>query len=510
MLVASAAVALPRAEAAISWDAGGTSQWWFDPENWSESQAGRLPPTSDADNDPNTTNDISLTDTHISIGTTGLLGGEGIVYDPSPDTQDPFFATAAGRVYPDGYGPQKIGLLYMSRNVSFQNLLTIKGDLEVADTAIIGRSGSGTTPELQNLGRINQVDGLVKMSGGNVDLGNREPSGWGNGTYDYRGGSLEILTPDGLGGSLRLSHGGSSGTGGHGRFIMHNPAMGGHVRAYNVSLASNVGPDSNNQYPDGINTGVAIMEYHFENGGTRPFQVVNNLSINNGLDSGQLGTRSVRLELALDEAPLLDGGVPPNLALFDIGNSLLGTGDLDGDFSFTDDRVFSNADATVNYREGDTVSATFGNTLYNWTISYTGNITYAAGQMDDSVIESITGMGTGTDIVLMGLSSMTGLCTLAGDFSCNGSVENADLTLLLNNWAQPASPVPNGWTGIPQPTDPAIDNDELTALLNGWGMTLGSGSGSASAVPEPSTMLLVLASVLGTMAGRRSRRSLAT
>lgn len=84
------------------------------------------------------------------------------------------------------------------------------------------------------------------------------------------------------------------------------------------------------------------------------------------------------------------------------------------------------------------------------------------------------------------LSEMTGL---QGDFSGNNSVENADLTLLLNNWAQPATPVPAGWIGSPQPTDPAIDNDELTALLNNWGQSVGSGSGPTN-VPEPACWIL--------------------
>jgi hypothetical protein len=94
-------------------------------------------------------------------------------------------------------------------------------------------------------------------------------------------------------------------------------------------------------------------------------------------------------------------------------------------------------------------------------------------------------------------------CTLEGDFSCNGAVENADLTLLLNNWAQPASPVPAGWTGNPQPTAPAIDNDELTALLNNWGKSVGSGSGAN--VPEPAALVLVLVGWLGLGSFRRRK-----
>lgn len=84
---------------------------------------------------------------------------------------------------------------------------------------------------------------------------------------------------------------------------------------------------------------------------------------------------------------------------------------------------------------------------------------------------------------------------IAGDFNCNGAVENADLTLLLNNWAQAVPPVPAGWIGSPPPTGPAIDNDELTALLNNWGNIAGGGGNSPSGVPEP-TGLAISATLL--------------
>lgn len=71
---------------------------------------------------------------------------------------------------------------------------------------------------------------------------------------------------------------------------------------------------------------------------------------------------------------------------------------------------------------------------------------------------------------------------LPGDFSNNGAVENADLTLLLNNWAKAVPPIPAGWLGGPI-TGPTVDNDELTALLNNWGQgNPGSGSGPAAPV----------------------------
>jgi trimeric autotransporter adhesin len=106
-------------------------------------------------------------------------------------------------------------------------------------------------------------------------------------------------------------------------------------------------------------------------------------------------------------------------------------------------------------------------------------------------------------------STESGGCSLAGDFSCNGSVENADLTLLLNNWAKPSSPVPAGWIGLPQPTAPAIDNDELTALLNHWGQSVGSGSTGGTTVPEPAAAALLACGLLLGLVGfsRRARGS---
>lgn len=78
---------------------------------------------------------------------------------------------------------------------------------------------------------------------------------------------------------------------------------------------------------------------------------------------------------------------------------------------------------------------------------------------------------------------------LAGDFNTNGAVENADLTLLLNNWATSVPPTPAGWIGTPL-TAPAVDNDELLALLNNWGAATGTGSTEAT-VPEPTGIVLL-------------------
>ena len=48
--------------------------------------------------------------------------------------------------------------------------------------------------------------------------------------------------------------------------------------------------------PDGIARGVATSEFHFENGGTRPIQVVGDLTLNNGVEPDTMGTMSTRLE----------------------------------------------------------------------------------------------------------------------------------------------------------------------------------------------------------------------
>ncbi len=91
------------AYAAISWDAGSNSQYWFDPVNWSNNV---LPPSNGA-------TPPAVTDTDIGIGTASLPGGEGIVYDPSAG--DPNFANIGSQTFPDGFNAQTIQQLYVAR-----------------------------------------------------------------------------------------------------------------------------------------------------------------------------------------------------------------------------------------------------------------------------------------------------------------------------------------------------------------------------------------------------------
>lgn len=93
---------------------------------------------------------------------------------------------------------------------------------------------------------------------------------------------------------------------------------------------------------------------------------------------------------------------------------------------------------------------------------------------------------------------------LPGDFNGNGAVENADLTLLLNNWSQPVPPTPPGWIGTPL-TAPAVNNDELTALLNNWGRAAGHGGSTVDfhTVPEPTAFVGPILAIGLLLHGRR-------
>ncbi|MEM7577539.1 MAG: peptidylprolyl isomerase [Planctomycetota bacterium] len=73
------------------------------------------------------------------------------------------------------------------------------------------------------------------------------------------------------------------------------------------------------------------------------------------------------------------------------------------------------------------------------------------------------------------IESITTLEVLAGDFNNNGSVEQGDLNLVLNNWGQTASALPVGLYGF---GPGAVDQTALNLVLNNWG---------AAAAPQPTT-----------------------
>src|SRR3954447_10417625 len=129
-----------------------------------------------------------------------------------------------------------------------------------------------------------------------MDLAQTETTqnGYGNGTYDYRAGTLDVSRDGGSG--LRLSNGTSSaaldgqpaGAGGIAKLIVHNPANHqGYVRAFNLVFNAFAGVGdgvATSADPNGVTKGVSTAEFHYENGGVRPIQVTQTLTINNGPD----------------------------------------------------------------------------------------------------------------------------------------------------------------------------------------------------------------------------------
>jgi len=504
-------------EADITWDSqdvsattgkdlGSRTQWWFDPLNWSGTNPGAttsyLPPTKDGTN---------VTPTVISANTSTLPGGQGVVYDPSPS--DPNFANAGSPTFtfPAGYGPQIIDALYIARNTTEHPILTIKGDLNVKTTGmIVGRSGS--TAANQNLGTVVQLAGNVLVGSTQLDIGQREASGWGNGVYDYRGGTLDVYGGNTNHG-IRLSSGSSTnGTGGIGRFIMHNPVGNGKVRTYDMRVAS----DRTNG--DGISRGVGVVEFHYENGNTRPIQVMTNLSLNNGLDSmPSPSTRSSRLSFILDAAPTVDiNGVPQTLGLIDVnhggllGGVINGAGDLDGDANFGNDQVFSSADGTKNYyprsawsrfptkTESDfLVEAIYSGTVYRWEVSYTGDISWS--DADSGLVGNVSDTG-GADVVLKGVSSGPAT-TVPGDYTNDGIVDAADYVLWRKS-QYTATILKN------DPYGPMVSDSQFKLWRSNFGKVPGQGSGSTlgvETVPEPGALMLMFAGLLATMFRRGQR-----
>jgi uncharacterized membrane protein len=83
---------------------------------------------------------------------------------------------------------------------------------------------------------------------------------------------------------------------------------------------------------------------------------------------------------------------------------------------------------------------------------------------------------------------------LAGDYNNNGSVEQADLDLVLLNWGADATTPPAGWiTNLPSG---AVDQAELDVVLLNWGAAGTIGGATSTAVPEPATAVLYIIGLL--------------
>ncbi|MGE3640198.1 MAG: PEP-CTERM sorting domain-containing protein [Pirellulales bacterium] len=497
---------------------GSATPWWFDPLNWSTKNPGSMANTAPFYLPPN--NDTgAATDVLINAGTAGSTE---VVFDPANDPSFPAIAAnPATHPFPAGYGPQTIWRLYMGREAVGANnagvaTLRIRGDLSTDSTAgdtrwQIGRS-SGTADVPSN-GVIIQESGTVINNYGDVDLGSSDTGlaeTFGNGTYDYRGGTFEqgLLTTT----RFRLSAGGSSSAGGKGTLIMHNPDTDGHFRVREFYSASYGGGGTNN--PDGVDRGVAITEFHYENGGTRAVQVAENMFLANGQNSPTSsqpsGVRSSRLNLVLGEAPTVNGGgVPNDLALFDVDYDKTGDGIIGGavgslGLTFSDANAANPLDPSAAYDNGDIVTAMFGASTYRWQIYYNGNINWS--DADKSILDTslgggdgIEGMGTGVDIVLIGLDSTIVPMGLPGDFNGDHKVDAADYTVWRDHLGAATESSLNGNGDGSN----GVDAGDYNLWKTNFGDTSGAGALAAAAVPEPGTVMLCLAGVFGLLGLRR-------
>jgi hypothetical protein len=90
---------------------------------------------------------------------------------------------------------------------------------------------------------------------------------------------------------------------------------------------------------------------------------------------------------------------------------------------------------------------------------------------------------------------------LPGDYNGNGTVEQADLDLVLLNWGALGDPPPTGWVNdLPMGS---IDQAELDGVLLNWGNVLAAAPApvATAGVPEPAGLLL--AGICGLLAAAR-------
>ena len=270
---------------------------------------------------------------------------------------------------------------------------------------------------------------------------------------------------------------------------------------------------------------MATAEFHFNNGGVRPIQVANNLTLNNGTvvdtttdpNGVTVASRRSRLNLLLDTIPTVTAGVPQNLGLIDVDSGInpilddmgnptaLFDSNGNGTGAVNAGGTFYKTDNVTQLTDGATVSAIYGDTQYNWKIHYNGKIIWgssAAGatvtDYNNSTIFKVDWQdtppdGTYKDVVLTGDSSQTSL--IKGDVDRDGHVSSSDLQAMesaLTGLAAYAATTHLSLAELLQIGDVnnsgSFNNADLQALV----ALLASGGGSAAAVPEPTSLALAI------------------
>ena len=129
----------------------------------------------------------------------------------------------------------------------------------------------------------------------------------------------------------------------------------------------------------------------------------------------------------------------------------------------------------------------------------------ATGSFDEILLPELSGLAWDTSKLLTtGELSVIEAAFPLGDFTGDGQVDGADLSLLLGNWGSDVPPIPEGWNGT-APEGPLVDGGELSALLGTWGEGVAAASLQAQNVPEPSSMVLLTLAGIAAAAWKRRR-----
>jgi hypothetical protein len=389
-LAACAAAGGPKAWAGTSYSSI-TDGNWFNATNWG--------------GNPSTASDADI----FSGQGFDNLTPDGVVYDPVNDPSaatNPTFSTLAGQLYLGGGSgsatlANDAGKLTV-KSGSGATALTVGGTTGL----IIGRpqtSGSSNTSEQAALV---MAGGTVTLTAGSIDLSSSNSTAAAlalnqNNTLDYTNTATVNATAKN-GSGLRMDPVNMAATATYNSTLVLRHVAGG---TGSINFASVIlGADS------GIaGTANNTVEFHYGGGGVDTVNVGNGLAGNSlkianiastTASSGGAGGGKINsfLNLVLDEAPALTpDGRAPDLGLFMLDDSVTGTTANTQAVNTTDPtKEFKFIDGT-SLTEGAIVSSTFGGQTYNWNLYYDGNINGS----------TITGQGTGNDVVLIGQVAAT-------------------------------------------------------------------------------------------------------
>jgi hypothetical protein len=355
---------------------------WFNVANWMNISS---PPASTTGTLPESyTSGGSVADIDAN---NAVMPTVGVVFDPRDDSNTPGGMNAN---YEINLQNVPNGTLYVSSlagTTAAPNKLTIESGTIITQTISLGRDGPGILA--MNGGTI-IVNATVKIQSAN------KTTTMGSGTFEYHGGTIETLQGFQLAAGECTSGGLYNTSAGVGAFVVYNDGPDGAILTDNGFI---IAANSNNSGTTGI------VEFHYDLnsggiGGTRPIQANWNNTVVTVNSPGKVQllnntNLSSRLNLVLNAAPTLTGIIPQNLGLFD-ETVIAGSG--------TFPKAFYSVDGSTVFTQGASITATFGNTAYSWTISYSGQINFTNTATSAYNATGIQGTG-GNDIVLIGLTS---------------------------------------------------------------------------------------------------------